>query len=392
MNFVRTTVGQGRRLQLLGIVCSVALSLQLLMLGSVACAAEVGVSDTEIVIGQTVALTGPVADVGLDLSTGARVYFDALNAKGGVHGRRIRLITMDDGYQVQTSMDNARKMLEQDQVFALFTVQGTQHAANIMAAVSETVPVFSPFSGADSLRTPVRKNLFHIRAGYADETEKLVQHLVTVGVKRISVVYQDNAFGKDALSGVQKAMERRSLTLQSMAPIANDASNVQQAVDTIYKTHPEAILLVTVGAPTPAFIKAYNKLGRGTQYLTTSVMATQSTIKALGADGVGVVVSTIVPFPWSQTSSLAQEYKAAMEKAGKSELSFISLEGYTNAKVFADALQLAGRDLNRGKLIAATERLNADYGGYRVNFGPNVRQGSRMVELTIIGTQQRFIK
>ncbi len=355
-------------------------------------AAEIGVTDTEIVIGQTVALTGPVSDVGQDLATGARVFFDALNARGGIHGRRIRLITMDDGYHLQSSLSNAKKMLQEDNVFALFTIQGTQHAANIMAEIGSQIPVFSPFSGANSLRTPLQRNLFHIRASYADEAEKLVQHLATVGVKRISVVYQDNSFGKDALAGVQKAMERRSQTVHSTAPVANDASNVQEAVDIIYKTRPEAILLLTVGAPTPAFIKAYNKLARGTQYLTTSVMATQSTIKALGTDGVGLVVSTIVPFPWSQTSSLAHEYRTTMEKAGKSELSFVGLEGYTNAKVFADALQLTGRDITRAKFIMAAEKLNADYGGFRVNFGPAVRQGSKMVELTIIGTQQRFVR
>jgi ABC-type branched-subunit amino acid transport system substrate-binding protein len=355
-------------------------------------AAEIGVTDTEVLVGQTAALTGPVSDVGHDLSTGAKVYFDELNARGGVHGRRIRLITVDDAYQVALSVTNARKLLEEDHVFAFVGIQGTPHTVAVLPMLKDQVPVFGPFSGAEVLRKPPHANLFNIRASFADETEKLVEHLETVGIKRIAVVFQDNAFGRDGLTGAEKAVASRALKLTASISVQSDASDVPAAVSKIHGTQPEAVILITVGLPTPTFIKAYNKLGRGTQFYTLSVMATQATITALGSDGIGVVVATVVPFPWSHTSSLAKEYQAAMAKAGVRDLSFVSLEGYINAKVFADALQLAGKDLTRAKLIAATEKLRVDYGGFRVGFSSGNRQGSRTVELALIGSNQRFMK
>lgn len=356
--------------------------------------AETGVTSTEILIGQSLGLTGPLAELGVDIASGVRAYIEGVNEKGGINGRRIRVLTLDDGYQVANTVKNVQKMVDEDHVFALFNIMGTPNNAAILPLAEKSgIPLFSPFTGAEVTRTPMLPNVFNIRASYKDEAEKMVQHLATVGIKRVSVVYQANSFGKDGLAGVEAAMAKRSMKPHSVASIDTSAADAEKAVNTLHDTRPEAVILITAGKPTFEFIKAYNKVRRGVQFYTLSVMGAQANIKALGADGVGVVVTSVVPFPWSPANPLVKEYQTAMQQIGVREYSFVSFESYINAKVLGEAIKRAGKDLTREKLINAAEGMKrVSLGGFDVNFGKDSHQASRFVDVTIIGPNGRFTK
>ncbi|MBW7834451.1 MAG: ABC transporter substrate-binding protein [Simplicispira suum] len=359
--------------------------------------ASPGVTDSEIVIGQSLGLTGPLAAMAPELVNITKTYIDGVNAQGGVHGRRIRMVTEDDGYKPENSVRLVGKMIAQDHVFALANLTGTANVGAVLPLLAKEnppVPLISPFTGADLLREPPINHVFNVRASYGDEVEKLVQHLTTLGVQRISVLWMNNGFGKDGLAGARKSMEKRGLNLHSDAPIQVDSSDVQQAVQILSATEPDAIIMITAGAPTVAFIKAYRKVSRAARFYTTSVMGSQSTIQALGSDGIGVVVTSVVPFPWSQSMPVAREYREVLKKAGmEATVSFIGLETFINAKVMVECLRRAGRDLTRPRFIQAMESMQRfDVGGFEVDFGKGARQGSRFVDLTIIGAGGKFTR
>lgn len=359
--------------------------------------ASPGVTDSEIVIGQSLGLTGPLAAMAPELVNITKTYIDGVNAQGGVHGRRIRMVTEDDGYKPENSVRLVGKMIAQDHVFALANLTGTANVGAVLPLLAKEnppVPLISPFTGADLLREPPINHVFNVRASYGDEVEKLVQHLTTLGVQRISVLWMNNGFGKDGLAGARKSMEKRGLKLHSDAPIQVDSSDVQQAVQILSATEPDAIIMITAGAPTVAFIKAYRKVSRAARFYTTSVMGSQSTIQALGPDGIGVVVTSVVPFPWSQSMAVAREYREVLKKAGmEATVSFIGLETFINAKVMVEGLRRAGRDLTRPRFIQAMESMQRfDVGGFEVDFGKGARQGSRFVDLTIIGAGGKFTR
>lgn len=359
-------------------------------------AAETGVSDQEIVLGQSLGISGPLAQMAPDIANGAKAYFDAVNAKGGVYGRKIRAVVLDDGYDPATTQKTVRQLLDEDKVFALYSLTGTANVVGVLpllAKASSPVPMFAPFTGADAVRTPQMPNVFHIRASYADELEKLVQHLSTVGVQRIGVLWMNNGMGKDGMAGIEKAMQKRALKPYATASVQPDGSDAEKAVATLHERRPEVIIMITAGTPTVSFIKAYNKVRPGMRFYTLSVMGTQSALRALGADGVGVVVTSVVPFPWSNSNPLAREYQDTMRKAGFDNLSFLGFESYINAKVLVEGLKRAGKDLTRARFIAALEGMKSfNLGGFVVGFGKDSHQGSRFVELTIVSPGERFTK
>ncbi len=379
------------------IACLVQLMVLVLGLSAPAVfAAEPGVTDAEILLGQPAGLTGPLAELAPDILNGTQVLFDSVNEKGGVFGRKLRAVVVDDGYVAANTVKVVTQMIEKEPVFALMNMTGTSNVAAVLPLLENQkppVPLFAPFTGADLIRKPAINHVFNIRASYGDETEKIVQHLVTLGTKRIAVLWSNNGFGKDGLLGVQKALEKRGTTLYADAPIEQNASDTDKAVTALYDKRPEVIIMITAGSPTVSFIKAYNKVRKGMHFYTLSVMGTQATLRALGADGVGVVVTTVVPFPWDASNSLAREYRAAMKKGGFSNVSFLGFESYINAKVLVEGLRLAGKDLTRTKFVNALASVkHLDLGGFAVAFSKESRQGSTYVGLAIVSPGEKFTK
>jgi branched-chain amino acid transport system substrate-binding protein len=363
----------------------------LLAFSGIACA-EPGVTADSVILGQSTAMSGPLAELGNDLITGARAYFDRLNAQGGVAGRKIKIITKDDAYEIPKTVANVKALVENDKVFMLFNTFGTPNNEAVLPFVTEHgVPLLAPYSGASSIRKPEFTTAYHVRASYADEGEKIIEHLALLGFTKIAVVYQNNAFGKEALAGVQAAMTKRNMKPVSLATVENSATDAAAAAKTIAVTEPAAVIACTAGKPTAEFIKNYNLLRKGTSYYTLSVMGTQTSVKALGPDGAGVVVSQVVPYPWSLDAPIIKEYQQAMALIGAKDYSFVSFEGFIDAKVFTEALRRAGKDLTRKKFLAAMASLkDYDLGGFNVSYADGSHSGSHLVQLTIIAADGRF--
>ena len=374
----------------------VLVGLLMCLLAFTAKASEIGVSDQEIVLGQSLGITGPLAQIAPDIVNGGKAYFDAINSTGGIYGRKIRSVVLDDGYDPARTLKTARQLIEDDKAFALYNFTGTANVAAILpmlANEAQPVPLVGPLTGADGIRSPRMDNVFHVRASYEDELEKLVEHLTTVGIKRLGVLWINNGMGKDGMAGIEKAMKKHGVTSYASVSIQPDGSDAEKAIASLRETQPAAIIMITTGTATVSFIKGFNKVQKGMRFYALSVMGTQSALKALGPDGIGVVVTTVVPFPWSNRNALAKEYQSAMRKAGYDNLSFLGFEAYINAKVIAEAIRRAGKDLTRAKFNSSMESMrDLNLGGFHLSFNKNQHQGSRFVELAIIRDGERFTK
>jgi branched-chain amino acid transport system substrate-binding protein len=353
-----------------------------------------GVTNTEILLGQSIALSGPLAELGQDTLAGSKAYFDTINEQGGVHGRKIRLISLDDGYDTETAVANVRQLIEKEQVLALFSVFGTPANLAIMPLIEKAgTPSFGPVSGADAVRMPFNRLVFHVTPSYADEIASIVEHMSVRGIRRIAAVYQNNTFGKEGLANLERIVKERNVTLTGTASIENNGADAAQATDKLAKTAPQAILMITAGKASSDFVKSYNRRAVGMQYFALSVMASQATINALGADGAGMVVSQISPFPFSITSGIVQEYQRVMKKRGIKNWSYASIGGFISAKVLVDGLKHTGRNLTRERLIEALEAMGkVDYDGFVMHYSKTSHLGHRYIELTVISKEGRFLR
>ena len=368
-----------------------ALALPLLGVGASARAAP----DTPVRIGQSIALTGPLSDLGLAMQQGAQAAFAGINARGGVNGRRIELTTLDDGYEVARAVKNVNELLAMPECLALFSCMGTPMVAAVLPKVVETgVPLFAPFTGAQLSRVKGARNIFNIRASYADEAQKIVQHLHTLGIQRIAVAYQANTFGREVLASVQQAMAGLKLQDAATATVQDDASDAQASAQKLADADPEAVIVGLAGKPALQFVKAFRPLRRGVNVYALSVMGTSASIKALGADATGMAVAQVMPLPTKSIAPVVREFQQAWKAAGASaEPSHLALEGYINARVFAEALQRAGSNPTRASFINATWELKRlDLGGFEIAATAPEHSASRFVELTLVGRDGRFMR
>jgi branched-chain amino acid transport system substrate-binding protein len=361
---------------------------------SVSAIAETGVTRDRVLLGQSAAFSGPAAQLGIQMHAGAKIYFDTVNQQGGIFGRKIEILTADDKYEPPLAVENTKRLIHNDKVFALFGYVGTPTSnAALPIFTGERVPFFAPFSGAQSLREPFNRYIFNIRAGYFEETEHLVDQLVRLGVKNIAVFYQNDAYGQTGLDGVQRALKKRNVPLMATATVERNSVDVSAAVSKLLAKRPDSIIEVTAYTSSAAFIKQMRKSGYTGQFQNVSFVGSQALANELGPDGPGVGISQVVPFPWRQSNSIVAEYTKALKKAGVTDANFSSLEGYIAAKVFAEGVRRAGPDLTREKFIAALETVNlASYDiGFPVNFSPTNHNGSSFVDMTVITKNEKFL-
>ena len=350
--------------------------------------------DGAIRIAQSTALTGPLGDLGSAMHQGAKAAFAGINARGGVNGRAIELVTQDDAYEVPKALANVQQFLADREVFALFNCMGTPMIEAMLPKVIDSgVPFFAPFTGAQLSRTKAR-SVFNIRASYADEAEKLVQHLSTIGIQRIGIVYQNNAFGKEVFASARQSMDKLKLPEAIAVTVENNASDAGAAAAKLAAGNLEAVVIGLAGKPTLEFVKAFRPLQRGVTLYALSVMGTPATVKALGADATGMAISQVVPLPSNVVMPVVRDFQAAWKASGATvEPSHLALEGYINARVFAEALQRAGRNPTRTAFIEASWNLRKwDLGGFEVSASTPERNASRFVELTLVGRDGRFIR
>lgn len=356
--------------------------------GIATAATAVGVTDKTIVLGQSAAFSGPAAKLGESMREGGLAYFDEVNRQGGIHGRKIELISLDDGYEPDRAIANTQKLIGEHKVFALFGYVGTPTSYAVMPIITDArIPFFGPFTGAEKLRNPVNKYIFNIRASYYDETEQLVDWLVSSQRKnRIAIFYQDDSYGKAGLDGVTRAMDKRNLKLVASGTVTRNTVDVEDAVKTINKANPDAVIMISAYRSCAAFIKQANVSSRQTWFLNVSFVGSEALASELGTDGHGVIISQVVPYPNDPSFSVAMEFSRLLKQQNpNSKASFNNLEGYIAAKALVEGLRRAGKDLTREKFIAALESFrNVDLGKFHVSFSPENHSGSNLVTLTVI--------
>ena len=352
-----------------------------------------GVSDTQVVLGQSVALSGPSEQLGKDMQLGATLYFDRVNAAGGINGRKIVLKTLDDGYEPPRAVANTKKLIDEDKVFALFGYVGTPTSAAVIPISTEAkVPYVGAFTGAELLRSPFNRYIFNVRASYFDETEAIVQHLTAMSVDKIAVFYQNDAYGQAGLTGVKRALEKRKLKVAAEATVERNSVDVKNAVGVMSKAAPQAVVMIGSYKACAQFIKDMKKAGSTPTFWNVSFVGSKALAAELDREGRGVQISQVVPFPWDMTVPVVKEYRRAIEEA-KAEPGFGTLEGYIAAKVMAEGMRRAGRNLTRESFIKAMESMSDyDAGGFKVSYSPENHNGSKFVDLTIISRDQKFVR
>jgi ABC-type branched-subunit amino acid transport system substrate-binding protein len=342
--------------------------------------------NNRIVLGQSAAMSGPAAQLGLQMNAGARICFAALNAQGGINGNQIELRAADDGYEPDRCKANTDKFIKDD-VFGLFGYVGTPTClAALPLVVDAKVPFFGPFTGAEALRDPFHKPVFHLRASYYDETALIVKQLTSLGLKKIAVFYQNDAYGKTGLEGVTRALKALNLAPVALGTVERNTVDVAQAVSDITPKGPEAVVQIGAYKACAAFIRDARKAGYGGTFFNVSFVGTQALADELGKEANGIMVSQVMPFPFSTTTPISREYLEAVRKAGgDAKPNYSSMEGYLAAKVFAEGLRRAGRAPSRDALIAGLESIQkTDFGGFLVNFGPKDHVASRFVDLSML--------
>lgn len=355
----------------------------------------------DVVIGQVVPLTGVIAGTGDEYSAGAAAYFASVNAKGGVNGRKIRVVQKDDAYKPDATLAHTKEILEKDNPVALFGYVGT---ANILALnkanvlTDNKIALLAPYTGATDLREPVNPYLFHIRASYTDETAKMVEHLHTIGLRKFAVFYQNDGFGKAGLAGAEAALTK--LNLKAVATGHYDRTKPEEigaAATAIGNAAPDAVIMVAVNKASSALIKRLHESGNRARLFSISVVNFKELLKNTGENlARGVGISQVMPFPYNMSSPLAvvREFHAAMKQHQPTKtISYASMEGFIAAKVLVEAVRRTKADPTREKVLQQlADMRDFDTGGFKVSFGGDNRVGSKYVEVTVIGSDGRLLR
>src|SRR5436305_463849 len=339
---------------------------------------EIGVSDDAILFGQAAALDGPSSALGQRMRQGIIAAFTEINAKGGVHGRKLQLVSRDDGYDPDRSVAQTLRLIDDDKVFALIGAVGTPTAmATIPITRTRNVPFIAPLSGAEFLRDPGLPNVVNIRASYGAEAEAWIKHLTEDRkFTRIAIFYQDDSFGRDGLTGVKRALARRSLELAAEGTFERNTRAVGSAWRMIKRAEPEAIVMVGTYGPCAEFIKLAHRSGLSPTFVNISFVGAVALARELGPEGEGVIVSQVVPFPWDRSLQLVADYQAA-QKAFDPTLTpdFVSLEGYLAGRLAAAALEKTGPNPTRAELLRVVNQV----GRFDLS-GSSIMVGKHMIE------------
>jgi branched-chain amino acid transport system substrate-binding protein len=361
---------------------------------SVGAAAETGVSADTILFGQAAALEGPSSALGQGMRQGILAAFEEINAKGGVRGRKLKLISRDDGYDPDRSVVQTKKLIEDDKVFALIGGVGTPTAmATVPITSALNIPFIGPFSGAGFLRAPELRNVVNIRASYSAEAEAWIKHLIEdLHLSQIAIFYQDDSFGRDGLAGVKAALDRRGLELVAEGTFERNTRAVGAALRAIKRADPQAVVMVGTYGPCAEFIKLMHASGLQPTFVNISFVGADALARELGSEGAGVVVSQVVPFPSDTRLKLVADYQAAMKALDRNLTpGFVSLEGYLSGRLTAAALEAAGANPTRENLLEVINEIGRfDIGGDAITFGTKSRDAPPKVFLTVIQADGSF--
>jgi branched-chain amino acid transport system substrate-binding protein len=361
-------------------------------------AAPTSAPAADIIIGQVAPLSGVLASTGQQMVLGGKIYFDSVNDKGGIFGAKLRVAVVDDSYKVDETVRLTKELLARPDVVALFGFAGT---ANVGKLLSDGIleeggaALVAPYTGGEPLRTPFNAWIFHVRAGYADEAEHMVRQVTTLGMKRIAVMYQDDAFGKAGLVGVEAALAKRGLAMAVAAGYERNTDNVDEAVAKIKASDAQAVIMISINKPTAAFVKRYRESGGGAQLYNISVVDPAELVKLAGLKNAhGLGISQVVPYPFMPNMAVIREYQQLLAKYAPGQLvNYTSFEQFLGAKVLVEALRRAGPKPTRAMVVKSLESMGAyDLGGITVNYSATNRVGSKFVEVTVIGSNGKLLK
>ena len=373
-------------------VRAVALALGL-ALAPVAGAEEAGVSAERVLFGQSAAFSGPAQELGREMRRGIAAAFAEVNARGGVHGRRLELLSLDDAYEPEAAIANTRQLIEEHAVFALLGAVGTptsRSAAPVAAAAA--VPYVAPFTGAAFLRAPQWDNVINLRASYFQETEEMVARLTSdLGIESIAVLYQDDSFGRAGYAGVQRALQRRGMEPAAVGVYPRNTTAVKTALLDVRRGEPEAVIMIGAYEPVAALIAWARHTGFDPVFMTVSFVGSNALAHELGAAGAGVFVTQVVPVPTAPGPPAAAYRQALATSAPAAAPSFVSFEGYLAGHLAIAGLELCGREVSRACFLNRLRQAGAiDLGGFELRFGAGDNQGSDAVFLTVIDSTGRY--
>ncbi|MDB5813483.1 MAG: transporter substrate-binding protein [Rhodocyclales bacterium] len=360
------------------------------LLSVIACCISPQLSAQEIVVGQCAPLSGSLAHTGDAMVQGVRVAIEAANAAGGIHGQKIKLVQKDDGYDSERTVSCTQDMIRKEKAVALIGYAGTGNIAELLrrnVLAEANIPLIAPYTGGSVLRDPFNPYIFHIRAGYDDETRTMVDQFVATGLKRIAVFYQNDAFGQSGVSGVEKALDQHKLKVVVKASYEKNTEDIDAAVNIILKSNPQAVIMIAITRPAALFVKAALDRSPGLQVFSISVVNGEDIYRIAGDEfGRGVGITQVMPSPFSGTVKIVRDYQEAMKQHAPGQpFSYASFEEYVGARILIEGLRKAGPSPSSGAVLKALETVKVDVGGYKVAFGPKQRTGSSFVEVTIIG-------
>jgi len=378
-----------RTLILSGVAASISVASPLLH-------AQAGKGSRKLMLGQSVPLTGAADQIGLAYFNGAKMYFDAINAKNGVAGYKIEVKTLDDGYNATKAAANAKLLIDEG-ADALFGFAGTASCDAAYAVTkSSGIPFFAPFAASDALREASAGNAFHVRPGFADEAYKMVRHCATLNQDRIAVFAEEDAMGRAGLAAVVQALtdlKRPPIVASALSPVNSD--KVDAAVTTLMKANPQAIIQVSLFNSSAAFIRKARKAGYGGQFLNFSVVGIDPLFTALGKEIGGIVISQVVPSPRSVGTPLIKEYLDILNQTDQTP-SYEGVEGYVAARAFAEGVRRAasgsGKPDKAGLQRAFESMTDYDMSGFRVNLRAKKYESVRAVDLVTITPDGKVVR
>ena len=354
-----------------------------------------GVFPTQIVFGQSAALSGPASGLGVNMRIGIEAAFYEANQNGGVQGRRFALISMDDAYEPDIAITNTNTLIEEQEVFALIGAVGTPTSRSAAPIASEAgIPYLTPFTGADFLRDVSRLGtVVNLRASYFQETEEMVERLTEdLGIRRIAIMYQDDSFGRAGLRGVVAALDRRDMALVSSGVYPRNTTAVKTALLDVWEGRPEAVILIGAYEPIATMISWAKRTGMESIFMTLSFSGGRALAEELGSFGKGVYVTQVVPFPRDESHPAVSAYLEALAVYDPSApADFVSLEGYLAGRLAIEAVRSCGEEVNHDcffKGIKESDEIDID--AFKLYFGPDDNQGSDAVFLSVIGSDGEF--
>lgn len=347
---------------------------------------------SQILIGQTAGFTGPVGAGVKETTDGAKIYFDSINAKGGLHGQKIELISLDDKFVPELAAENARLLIEDKNVVAMFLTRGTPHTQAVIPVLEKhRVPLVGPSTGAMSLHMPVQKYVFNVRSSYQREAEKAMLHLHTVGITRIGIIHVDDSFGSDAVVGAQKGLAKAKLETVALEKFERTKPDFKPIAMKLQAANAQAVLVIGAGQAVVDALTEIRATGSSAQIITLSNNASSGFIKSLKGNGRGVVVTQVFPNERSISYALVREAQTLAKEKNINAISPAMLEGFAAAKVLVEGLRRSGPKPSREKLQAALENLNNfDVGGLKLSYSTTSHSGLEFADLSIIGADEQF--